>query len=98
MKYQKFKSELKGLAKEIRERRAKTKQYQREHGGCHPHRWNCKNWEDYEYTNKQWEYRHKHIAYCLLRGRTYEQIEKPKEGNEPDMDYITTIMKEKEIA
>jgi hypothetical protein len=24
------------------------------------------------------DYRHHHIAYCLLRGKLYEQIEKPK--------------------
>jgi len=28
----------------------------------------------------QW-YRHEHIAYCLVRGRTYEQIEQPREEN-----------------
>ena len=28
------------------------------------------------------DFRLKHIAYCLNRGRTYEQIEKPKEQNE----------------
>lgn len=27
------------------------------------------------------EYRKHHIAYCLLRGKLYEQIEKPKEQN-----------------
>lgn len=28
--------------------------------------------------------RHLLIAYGLLRGRRYEQIERPREGNEPD--------------
>jgi hypothetical protein len=27
------------------------------------------------------EYRYEHIAYCLVRGRTYEQIEQPREEN-----------------
>lgn len=99
MKYKELKSELKQLAKEIRERRYKTRQYQREHGGCHP--WRIEEIKEYGYGNRQWEYRHKHIAYCLLRGRKYEEIEKPSEGNEPDMDYIARIMHEyqqKEIA
>lgn len=31
-----------------------------------------------------WEFRHRHIAYCLLRNRTMQQIEnKVREGNEP---------------
>lgn len=31
-----------------------------------------------------WTFRHRHIAYCLLRGRTMEQIErKVHDGNEP---------------
>lgn len=39
-----------------------------------------------------WVWRHRHIAYCLLRGRTYEQIEnKVKEGNEPDWKLIEKI-------
>lgn len=40
--------------------------------------------------NKRWKTResrrcrHLLIAYGLLRGRRYEQIERPREGNEPD--------------
>jgi len=37
------------------------------------------------------DYRHHHIAYCLLRGRVYESIEKPHENNKPDMSYIQEI-------
>jgi len=36
--------------------------------------------------------RHKHIAYCLLRGRPYEVIEKPRQGNEPNQILIKEIM------
>ena len=33
--------------------------------------------------SESWEFRHRHVAYCLLRGRTIEQIErKVHEGNE----------------
>jgi len=37
-------------------------------------------------------YRHKHIAYCLLRGRKYEEIEnKVGSGNEPNWNFIKKI-------
>lgn len=36
-----------------------------------------------EHKKRCWTYRHKHIVYCLARGRTIEQIElKVREGNE----------------
>lgn len=38
------------------------------------------------------EIRHKHIAYCQLRGRTREQIERPGEGNRPDEKLILEYM------
>ena len=39
-------------------------------------------------------YRHKHIAYCLLRGRQYKDIEpKVNPGNEPDMDLVNSFQK-----
>ena len=35
-------------------------------------------------SSDSWEFRHRHIAYCLLRNRTMKQIEnKVREGNEP---------------
>lgn len=37
------------------------------------------------------EYRHYHIAYCELRGRTRDQIEKPREGNSPNESKINKI-------
>lgn len=37
------------------------------------------------------EFRHKHIAYCLLKGTSYESIEKPAKKNEPDMALIKEI-------
>ena len=35
----------------------------------------------YQQRTSKANYRLYHIAYCLLRGRLYEQIEKPKEKN-----------------
>lgn len=41
------------------------------------------------------DYRYKHIAYSLIRGRTYEQIEtKCRKGNEPDQKTIQRIIDE----
>jgi len=94
-KYPKLKSELKDLAKKIKELKHKRDNW-----------WNFKHevadyqqnyvqsifmWKAFE---KAREFRHKHIAYCLLRGRLYEQIEQPREGNEPDMIYVQMIMEE----
>ena len=35
-----------------------------------------------------WEFRHRHIAYCELRGRKREEIEKPADDNLPREDKI----------
>lgn len=44
---------------------------------------------------EQWQYRHKHIAYCLTRGRAMDEIEnKVAPGNEPDADLINKYLKE----
>ncbi len=57
----KLKAELKVLALEIRQLKSTRKQCQYGHvSGLGSH---------------QHEFRYKHIAYCLLRGRTLEQIE-----------------------
>jgi len=42
----------------------------------------------------RFEVRHHHVAYCLLRGKTIEQIEPKhdKENNPRDNDYIERIM------
>ena len=44
-----------------------------------------------ELENMVWEYRHHHIAYSELRGRTRDEIERPREDNEPDESYIETV-------
>jgi len=41
------------------------------------------------------DFRHRHIAASLMRGRSYEQIEpKCRENNKPNMDLIKEIMDE----
>lgn len=83
---QKIKEENKALAKSIREQKITFKNAQREIG-------NYSAYEKYgsDLEKMQWDFRHRHIAYCLLRGRTMEQIEnKNREGNEPSKNLIDT--------
>ena len=76
-----LKTELKALAVRIRKERAEHKAAQRA-GTC-----------TYSPDNLSYTYRHKHIAYCLLRGRTREQIEnKVREDNKPNEDYIQELL------
>ena len=82
-----FKEEQKKGAEEIREYRLEVKKAQREHRFGHndPDPWTL-------YTKSQ-KWRHHHIAYCMLRGKTYEQVEqKVRDGNEPDMGLVESIM------
>lgn len=74
-----FKQSLKLLAKEIRETKRIIKEKQRN---------NEASWsEQCNLPRMKWEYRHKHIAYCLFRGKTLEQIE-PKSYEAPEMEVI----------
>jgi hypothetical protein len=63
------KQELKQLANHIRTLKDRRKDH------------NAGQWET-SYEGQR--YRHGHIAYCLVRGRTYEQIEQPRENNKID--------------
>ena len=38
------------------------------------------------------DFRLKHVVYCLLKGRTMEQIEKPREGNELSMSVVEGLL------
>ena len=88
MKIQELKSRLKELALHNRKEKAMFKDCQR----------GKTLWPDLHVFNRsgpQGSYRHMHIAYCLLRGRSYEQIEnKVKPGNEPSWRAIEFIMQE----
>ena len=52
----------------------------------------CKGYVPY-LSETQNKYRHYHVAYCLLRGRTLEQIEQPKHASKLDMEYISWIQR-----
>jgi len=55
---------------------------------------------DYEVYLMKCSFRHKHIAYCLLRGTPMELIETPRDDNQPNEsiinDYIMKYGKEEE--
>ena len=82
----KLKNELKSLAKSIKETKLSRKEPNRNGESL----WKIQSRCD----SLSYDFRHKHIAYCLLRGRTMEQIEKPREGNEPSQHYIDKYMEE----
>ncbi len=46
----------------------------------------------------RYDFRHRHIAYCLTRGRAYKQIENPKEDNPLNEAYVAKLLKEYEDA
>lgn len=40
------------------------------------------------------KFRHQHIAYCELRGRSRDQIEQPAKYNKPNEEWISKLKKE----
>jgi len=82
-----LKEELKGMAVEIREKKYGVKEKQRSGKDA----WR----EQGDLYSLKYDFRHKHIAYCLMRGRTCEQIEqKCREGNEPNQHLIGRLIDE----
>lgn len=82
-----LKEEQKSLALEIKNNKNNIKEKQRSG--------NYAGNQQYTLLKQKQEYRHKHIAYCMLRGRSYEQIEnKCRKGNEPNFDIIKRYMDE----
>jgi len=79
-----LKAELKLEAKELRNTKTETKTLQRknEYAGS----------LQYSIRGLKRSYRHRHIAYCMLRGKKYEEIELTcRSDNEPDFSYIEEI-------
>ena len=46
---------------------------------------------EYDIHRLKWQFRHWHIVCSELRGRTREQIERPRENNLPDQRLIDSI-------
>lgn len=79
-----LREDLKSIAVKIRDTRNKLKTYQKENSGY--------GGGFYDILSKlTWDFRHKHIAASLLRGRQYESIENPRKGNEPNWVLIQEI-------
>jgi hypothetical protein len=86
-KYPELKMELKKLAKEIKEWKRNRKEDRR-------FELRISQWEAQSQINwRKDEFRHKHIAYCMLRGRKYEQIENCCKVS-PNFDRVNKIMEE----
>ncbi len=91
MSKKQLKQYLKETAATIRTTKHCVKNHQRKHNGSHPWQGECGE----SIRKLQYEYRHHLIAYSILRGRTYEQVEnKCAEDNSPNMDYVQRIMTE----
>lgn len=84
-KYPELKAELKTLAKEIRYYKDHRKLPKRREIGLSL--WQIESHIGY----KKYEFRHRHIAYCMLRGRKYEEIERYTREL-PDFKFIEEVM------
>ena len=82
------KEELKKEAKEIRSLKHACKNCQRgTHEGEYVGQWKV--------DSASWEWRHKHLAYCMLKGRSYEEIErKCSDDNKPDFKLVEKYKEE----
>lgn len=84
--YSILKNTLKKKALGLRKLKNKIRSIQRESGTGNAWR------EQAEVLSLKANYRHTHIAYCLLRGRKYEEIENHcRKGNEPNWKTIQEI-------
>lgn len=101
-KIKQLKAELKQLALDLRQAKLVFKDQQR--GKANHDAWAkekgltyvstfSKNLIPMSVSQLSDKYRHMHIAYCLLRGRKYEQIEnKVRDNNEPKWSHIESIL------
>lgn len=85
---QKLKAELKTKALNLKDTRARLKTEQRNGGGYKAGTMQC------GMLSLKRDFRHHHIAYCELRGRTRDQIENPHTDNHPNEATIKRIKEE----
>lgn len=78
--FKEIKERLQGYATEIRTLKRRRKE-------------TCGS-EEGKINQLKYHFRHIHIAYCEVRGRTREQIERPSIHNQPNQSYIDKIKKE----
>jgi hypothetical protein len=84
--FKELKQELKAQAIEIRSKKDEIKETFRSGG----YAGNLQNYV----TDIRSEFRHKHIAYCLIKGTKREEIETPAEDNLPNESRIMQIVEE----
>jgi len=82
----KLKAELKALAETITNARKQFKEAQRAGTSI----WASQA----ELSRARYDYRHKHIVRCLIRGTPREKIEQPKDQNKPNEKYIEKLLAE----
>lgn len=81
-----FRDEQKALAARIAEQRTKFRQSQRAGDPIYS--------LDRGARHDSHDYRYRHIAYCMARGKSIEQIEsKHRRNNEPNMTIVDGILK-----
>lgn len=86
MTIKEMKAHLKTLAASIRQHRREYKDAQRGRGVD----WTAPYWKVFAESD---QFRYEHVAYCLVRGRKYEEIERTvHEGNEIDMEKVEKIL------
>ena len=92
-KYPELKNELKQLAKEIKElKHMRDNWWDFKHMVSDSMQWCPQSVFMCRVARKSGQFRHKHIAYCMLRGRKYEEIEQPGHYNRPDMVHVQLLM------
>lgn len=101
----KMKEELKELAQQIKTLKPEYRQSQRACSKADPKDpklgeiWRNSYLKQMNLQEARSVFRLKHIAYCLLRGRTIDQIEnKNREGNAPNMKWVNHYIKEAQDA
>ncbi len=84
-KIDELKLKLKGMAKDIKDTRIQLREAQKNNGASSSIM--------FALYLKRCTYRNYHIAYCELRGRSRDQIEKPREHNNANEYEIEKIKK-----
>ncbi len=79
----KIKEENKAIAEHIKQFRVRRKEAALEDLGPYKYKGSIPSWR------LSMEYRHRHIAYCELRGVERSRIEQPSEFNKPNERLIT---------
>lgn len=87
-----LKTELKSYAAEIRAMRIEYKELQREITKGYTSALSKKKWDmECAMWKVRYEFRHKHVAYCQLRGKTLDRIE-PNSKSKPNQKYLDELM------